>query len=68
MKRTAFLAIRAYQAISFIFPKQCKYTPSCSEYALEALKRYGFTKALRLIFFRILRCHPLAKGGYDPLN
>ena len=45
----------------------CIYTPTCSQYALEALEKYGFLKGSFLAVKRILRCHPFAKGGYDPV-
>lgn len=45
----------------------CIYTPTCSQYALEAVEKYGFFKGSFLTVKRILRCHPFAKGGYDPV-
>ena len=45
----------------------CIYTPTCSQYAMEAIKKYGAIKVLYLACRRILRCHPFAKGGYDPV-
>ena len=45
----------------------CIYTPTCSQYAVEALDKYGFLKGSFLAVKRILRCHPFAKGGYDPV-
>ncbi|MCR5205937.1 MAG: membrane protein insertion efficiency factor YidD [Lachnospiraceae bacterium] len=45
----------------------CIYIPTCSQYALEAFEKYGAFKGLRLAVKRILRCHPLSKGGYDPV-
>ncbi len=45
----------------------CRFTPTCSEYALQAFKKYNFFKALFLSFKRILRCNPYCEGGYDPL-
>ncbi|HAH18833.1 MAG TPA: membrane protein insertion efficiency factor YidD [Eubacterium sp.] len=62
------LLIRFYQ--KFISPMKrthCIYTPTCSQYAIEALKKYGPVKGLFLSIKRILRCNPLAKGGYDPV-
>lgn len=45
----------------------CIYTPTCSLYAIEALEKYGVIKGMFLTIKRILRCHPFAKGGYDPV-
>ena len=45
----------------------CRFTPTCSQYALEALEKYGAIKGSWLAFRRILRCHPFHKGGYDPV-
>ncbi|MGO4988568.1 MAG: membrane protein insertion efficiency factor YidD [Gallicola sp.] len=47
---------------------KCKYTPTCSEYSIEAFRKYSFPKALVLSIWRILRCNPFSKGGYDPLK
>jgi len=58
-------AIKVYQGIKFIFPLQCKFIPSCSQYAKEVLLKYPLRKALGKIFLRIIRCHPLSKGGVD---
>lgn len=60
--------IRAYQkCISPLFPPCCRFTPTCSAYALEALKKYGPFKGMILTIKRILRCNPFCKGGYDPV-
>ena len=48
-------------------PSSCRYTPTCSHYALEAFRRHSFAFALALTLRRIARCHPFAKGGYDPV-
>jgi putative membrane protein insertion efficiency factor len=47
---------------------KCKYIPTCSEYALEAYRKYPFWKATALSLWRVLRCNPFSKGGYDPLK
>ncbi|MBQ9886864.1 MAG: membrane protein insertion efficiency factor YidD [Lachnospiraceae bacterium] len=51
----------------FLFSSNCKYTPTCSQYAIEALEKYGVVKGSFLAVKRILRCNPFAKGGYDPV-
>lgn len=59
--------VRGYQyAIGPFFPSTCRYTPSCSEYALEALHKYGALRGSILAVHRILRCHPWGGHGYDP--
>lgn len=67
MKKTVILFINLYQ--KFLSPLKgrptCIYTPTCSQYAIEALEKYGFLKGSFLAVKRILRCHPFAKGGYD---
>ena len=45
----------------------CRYTPTCSEYAIQAIEKYGAVKGSLLAIWRILRCNPFAKGGYDPV-
>lgn len=55
------------KAISPILPPSCIYTPTCSEYAIEAISIHGAYKGTRLAIKRILRCHPWHKGGYDPV-
>jgi len=69
VKKGLILLIRGYQ--KFLSPLKirthCIYTPTCSQYAIEALKKYGVVKGLWLSAKRILRCHPWAEGGYDPV-
>jgi putative membrane protein insertion efficiency factor len=68
LQKTALLLIRFYQAaISPHLPRSCRYAPSCSEYARQAVEKYGFRRGFCLSFKRILRCHPLRPGGYDPV-
>jgi len=62
------LLIRFYQNfLSPLKPPVCRFTPSCSKYALEAIEKYGPFKGLILAIWRILRCNPFSKGGYDPV-
>ena len=68
MKRALLKAIRFYQtAVSPLFPPRCRFIPTCSQYALEAVEKYGAWKGGWLAFKRILRCNPFHKGGYDPV-
>lgn len=60
--------IRGYQlTISPLLPPSCRFTPSCSQYALEAVRRYGALKGGWLATRRLFRCHPFHPGGFDPL-
>jgi putative membrane protein insertion efficiency factor len=60
--------IRAYQLLlSPLIPACCRFSPSCSHYAAEALRRYGFWHGLHLGLGRLLRCHPFHPGGWDPV-
>lgn len=51
-----------------MFPPCCRFQPTCSQYAIEALKKYGVIKGGRKAMWRILRCNPFCKGGYDPVD
>lgn len=64
------MLIKGYRKyISGLFGSgKCRFTPTCSQYALEAYSRYGFFKATIKTIWRILRCNPFSKGGYDPLD
>jgi len=62
------LLVKIYQIfISPYFPNSCRYTPTCSSYSLEALKKHGFFKGLWLTIKRVSRCHPWGGHGYDPV-
>lgn len=68
MKRVLLAIIWFYQkAISPYTRRSCRFTPSCSEYAVEALQKHGALKGLGLSVWRVLRCNPFGKGGYDPV-
>lgn len=68
MKRVALWLIRFYQRhISPYKPPCCRFVPTCSQYAVEALEEHGFWKGSLLSLWRILRCNPFSKGGYDPV-
>lgn len=68
LRNTLILLVKFYRKfISPLKPPSCIYTPTCSSYALTALERYGFFKGGYLAIKRVLRCHPYAKGGYDPV-
>lgn len=60
--------LRAYKwAISPMLPAACRYVPTCSEYAMEAVERYGALRGGWIALARVLRCHPFARSGYDPV-
>lgn len=69
MKQIILFCIKLYQ--KYLSPLKgkptCIYTPTCSQYAVTAIERYGFLKGSFLAVKRIIRCHPFAKGGYDPV-
>jgi putative membrane protein insertion efficiency factor len=61
--------IRGYQiVISPLLPRSCKYYPSCSQYAVDALREFGVARGSILAAWRLLRCNPLSYGGYDPVE
>ncbi|HXC43822.1 MAG TPA: membrane protein insertion efficiency factor YidD [Candidatus Dormibacteraeota bacterium] len=61
--------LRAYKwAVSPMFPPACRYQPTCSEYAMEAVDRYGALRGGWMAIARLLRCHPFGGSGYDPVT
>ena len=68
MKKILLALIKFYKAaISPYLPDACRFTPTCSEYAMQAIEKYGALKGGFMAFKRILRCNPFCKGGYDPV-
>jgi putative membrane protein insertion efficiency factor len=68
MKTIALAAIRFYKRyISPLLGSSCRYYPSCSQYTYEAIEKYGVLKGSWMGIKRISRCHPFAKGGFDPV-
>ncbi|MBZ5534897.1 MAG: membrane protein insertion efficiency factor YidD [Acidobacteriia bacterium] len=69
MRRLVLSALNLYhRLVSPLLPPSCRFVPSCSVYAAEAVEKYGFFKGSWLAVRRLLRCHPLVQGGYDPLR
>jgi putative membrane protein insertion efficiency factor len=68
MRRLAAFLITLYQRLfSPLFPPSCRFVPTCSQYAKEAILRHGIARGSYLAARRILRCHPFNPGGYDPV-
>jgi len=68
LKRFVLAALRFYKKqISPALPPACRYTPTCSEYAIEAVERYGPWRGSAMAARRVLSCNPFARGGYDPV-
>lgn len=69
IKKILIVSIQAYQyTLSPLLPLGCRYFPSCSAYAIEAITKYGTARGSLLALRRILRCHPFHDGGYDPVT
>ena len=60
--------LRLYQRTSRFRPRSCRFYPSCSEYAVQALQRYGAARGSLMAVWRLCRCHPFHPGGYDPVE
>ena len=68
MKKILILIVRFYRKyISVLKPPTCRFYPTCSQYAIEAIEKYGAIKGSFMAIRRILRCHPYHPGGYDPV-
>jgi uncharacterized protein len=68
IKNILIMLIKGYRRfISPLFPPSCRFNPTCSQYAMEAISTFGAFKGSYLSLKRILRCHPFHKGGYDPV-
>ncbi len=68
LKISLLSLIRGYQAfVSPLLPASCRYIPTCSHYATEAIEKHGLKKGTWLAMKRVLRCNPFSRGGYDPV-
>jgi putative membrane protein insertion efficiency factor len=68
-QRSALAAIRVYQVtLSPLLGARCRYHPSCSRYAMEAIESFGILRGSLLATWRLLRCNPFSHGGYDPVS
>ena len=69
VKRFIIYILRLYRRfLSPMLPPACRFTPTCSEYAIEAFGKKGLSKALWMTIVRVLKCHPFHPGGYDPVR
>ena len=69
MKKLLIATIKTYKyAVSPMLPSSCRFTPTCSEYALDAISKYGTLKGTSLAARRILKCNPFHEGGFDPVK
>ncbi|MFN2627421.1 MAG: membrane protein insertion efficiency factor YidD [Gaiellaceae bacterium] len=69
MKYLGIAVVYAYRStLGLLFPTTCKYHPSCSQYALDALRRKGLVRGSALAAWRLLRCNPCSRGGFDPVR
>lgn len=68
MRKPVLWILRGYKTwVSPMLPPSCRYQPTCSEYAYEAIEKYGIIKGGRLGIWRVMRCNPLGKSGWDPV-
>jgi putative membrane protein insertion efficiency factor len=69
ISKLAVAMIRGYKrTLSPMLPPSCRFSPSCSQYTLEAIEKHGFLKGAALGTYRLLRCHPFSRGGFDPVK
>ncbi|MDR2399100.1 MAG: membrane protein insertion efficiency factor YidD [Endomicrobium sp.] len=68
MKGFSLFLIKCYKVVSSVLPARCRFYPSCSTYAYQAIEMYGVFKGSFLVFKRIIRCHPFCEGGIDPVS
>jgi putative membrane protein insertion efficiency factor len=69
LRRASIGLIQFYRRhLSPMLPASCRFTPSCSLYTLQAIEKYGVTKGVFMGIRRVLRCHPFARGGFDPVR
>jgi len=68
MLRCLRILLMPFQAMTSLTPRTCKYEPTCSRYAAQAIHRYGILRGLVLAVWRLLRCNPFSHGGFDPVE
>jgi putative membrane protein insertion efficiency factor len=69
LRRASVGLIQAYRRyVSPMLPASCRYTPSCALYTLQAIEKYGVLRGILMGALRLLRCHPFARGGFDPVR
>ncbi|MBR1416650.1 MAG: membrane protein insertion efficiency factor YidD [Bacilli bacterium] len=68
MKKILIFLIKTYQITPLHSHSLCRFTPTCSQYMIDAIEKYGVIKGIRLGIKRILKCHPKGKYGYDPVK